>query len=520
MNWQPKQPAIRALVRAFQQQTSPLYVVGGVVRDYLLNQSADTTDIDLAVEHSALPVAQRVADRLGWSFYPLDAERDVARLVFNASGERPLVCDVATVRGGSLEADLLLRDFTVNALAIVLEPGGQRLVDVCGGLRDLEQRQLRRVTAASFADDPARLLRAVRFVHQLGFTLEEQTLIQVKRMSTTVKLASAERVRDELWKIFATPTPADAVDDLNSYGLIPHILPEVRLLVGVEQSPPHDLDVYGHTLRVVRYAAQLRDWLREPVAEAAEPGGEWQEALAPWRARLRQHFAQPLAGGRTRAEWLVWHALLHDVGKPASRTVEQPTRGDVRIRFIGHEQVSAELVANRLQQLRFARQEIDLAAAVAAGHMRPHGLHEAFAGQPISRRAAYRYFRDVGGRQFSQLAGVDTLLVALADRLGTYPDRPPAWDDYLRHVEGLLAYAFASDGLQTTQERPILDGDTLMERLHLAPGRQVGEILAHVLEAQAAGEVQDLDGALGVARRWLDERQPAAEAEQPWQPLF
>jgi hypothetical protein len=118
------------------------------------------------------------------------------------------------------------------------------------------------------------------------------------------------------------------------------------------------------------------------------------------------------------------------------------------------------------------------------------------------------------------LAGVDTLLVALADRLGTYPDRPPAWDDYLRHVEGLLAYAFASDGLQTTQERPILDGDTLMERLHLAPGRQVGEILAHVLEAQAAGEVQDLDGALGVARRWLDERQPAAEAEQPWQPLF
>lgn len=516
MNWQPKQPAFRALVRAFEQETSPLYVVGGVVRDYLLNQSAETTDLDLVVEHSALPTARRVADRLGWAFYPLDAERDVARLVFNAAGEHPLVCDVASVRGGSLEADLLLRDFTVNALAIVLEPGGRRLVDVCGGVRDLELRQLRRVSPASFADDPVRLLRAVRFIHQLGFTLEEQTLIQVKRMSTTVKLVSAERMRDELWKILATPTPAAAVDDLNSFALMPHVLPEVSWLVGVEQSPPHDLDVYGHTLRVVGYAAQLRDWLRGPVAAAPEPGGDWQETLAPWRSRLRQHFAQPLAGGRTRAEWLVWHALLHDIGKPNTRTVERSTAGEMRIRFIGHEQVSAELVAYRLNQLRFARQEIDLAAAVAAGHMRPHQLHDAFAGQPVSRRAAYRYFRAVGGRQFSQLAGVDTLLVALADQLGIYPDRPPHWDTYLGHIEGLLAYAFASDGLQTTQQRPILDGDTLMERLHLTPGRQVGEILEHVLEAQAAGEVHNLDDALAAAHRWLDERKPAAELAPPW----
>lgn len=516
MNWQPKRPAIRALVRAFQQQTSPLYVVGGVVRDYLLDQRAETTDIDLVVEHSALPTARRVADRLGWAFYPLDAERDVARLVFTASGERPLVCDVASVRGGSLEADLLLRDFTVNALAIVLEPGGQRLVDVCGGLRDLERRLLRRVTAASFADDPARLLRAVRFVHQLRFTLEEETLIQVKRMSTTVKLASAERVRDELWKILATATPAAALDDLNSLGLMPHVLPEVRLLVGVKQSPPHDLDVYGHTLRVVGYAAQLRDWLREPAGGVPDTGAGWQERLAPWRSRLRQHFAQPLAGGRTRAEWLVWHALLHDIGKPNARTVERQTEGNVRVRFIGHEQVSAELLAHRLHQLRFGRQEIDLAVAVAAGHMRPHQLHAAFTGEPISRRAAYRYFRDVGGRQFSQLAGVDTLLVALADQLGIYPDRPPAWEAYLTHVEQLLAYAFSSDGLETTQQRPILDGDTLMQRLHLAPGRQVGEILEHVLEAQAAGEVSNLDDALAVARRWLDERQPVVEPASQW----
>ncbi|HMN31332.1 MAG TPA: hypothetical protein PKE45_24485, partial [Caldilineaceae bacterium] len=114
----------------------------------------------------------RVADRLGWAFYPLDPDRDVARLVFNTSNERPLVCDVAALRGGALAADLRLRDFTVNALAFLLNGGAEvELIDVTGGLADLAARRLRRVTATSFADDPVRLLRAIRFVHQLGFVL-------------------------------------------------------------------------------------------------------------------------------------------------------------------------------------------------------------------------------------------------------------------------------------------------------------------------------------------------------------
>src|SRR5437868_1678082 len=130
MNWQPAHPAFRALLNAFSQQTSPVYVVGGVVRDFLLGKANQLSDLDLVLGQAALPTARRVADQLGWSFYPLDPARDVARLVFTANNGEPLVCDIASLRGESIEADLWARDFTVNAMAFALERNGPlRLID-------------------------------------------------------------------------------------------------------------------------------------------------------------------------------------------------------------------------------------------------------------------------------------------------------------------------------------------------------------------------------------------------------
>jgi poly(A) polymerase len=506
MNWQPKQPAFRVLLKAFLEQTTPLYVVGGVVRDYLLAQQNDKTDLDLVVEQAALPIARRVADRLGWAYYPLDEGRDVARLVFAAGSGEPLVCDVASMRDGSLEADLRARDFTINAMAFaVTQREPPHLIDPYGGQRDLAQRLIRRVTATSLAEDPVRMLRAVRLSRQLAFAIEEETLIQIKRMSTTVKLASAERVRDELWKILTSHQPEQAIEDLRQFNLLPHVLPEVGLTSGVQQSAPHYQDVYAHMLRTVHFAVQLRNWIAGIPAPLTNHQQQWQTGLAPWRARLRQHFAQPLAVGRSRLDWLVWHALLHDIGKPATRSTEPQPDGSVRIRFLEHEQASAALIGERLSQLRFNRPEIALAQASAAGHMRPHQLHAAFRGQPISRRACYRFFRDVGGKQFSQLAGVDTIMLALADLQAIYPTTPPDWAGYLTHANELLTFAFAQDGLTATQQKPLLDGHTLMEYLQLAPSRQVGVLLEAVLEAQAAGEIQTADEALQLASRRLAE---------------
>lgn len=591
MKWQPRHPAMRTVVRAFVAETTPVYAVGGVVRDFLLARETDKTDVDLLLERAALPTAQRIANRLGWAFYPLDATRDVARLVFTATSGDPLVCDVASLRGGSLETDLRSRDFTVNAMAFALSAGDEAtLIDPCNGQADLALRCIRRVTPTSFAEDPVRLLRAVRFVHQLGFSLDEETRLQIKRMGSTVKLASAERIRDELWKILATDAPAAALDDLRLLGLLPQVLPEVGLTEGVEQrfgqtaathdwlldppppskpaapAPPskpiapewsdvewsigewatgewdssyetptvewataewhsdgwagdeqlHEADgldgesaptwdVYTHTLAAVTHAATIRRWLKGEVEPPSEPDS-WQAALMPWRTHLRQHFAQPLAVGRTRADWLPWHALLHDIGKPATRSLEPDATGALRVHYVGHERASAAQAASLLDRLRFGRQEVAMAAAVAAHHMRLHQIHAAFAGRPISRRACFRFFRLVGGRQFSQLLGVDAVMVALADMQARPQQRPPDWPDVLAHCAQLITFAFAADGLRHTQDNPLLDGNGLMQAFHLQPGRQVGEILEHILEAQAAGEIQSRAEALTLAHRRLHEQ--------------
>ncbi len=516
MQWKPHHPAFQHLLAALLAQHTPVYVVGGVVRDYLLGRRDKVSDLDLVIDSAALPLAKRVADQLGWAFYPLDEAREVARLVFTANIGEPLVCDIARIRGGSLEGDLLMRDFTINAMAFAIErPGSATLIDICGGERDLQARIVRRVSAASLADDPARLLRAVRFAVQFNFALDEQTMLQIKRVCSTVTLASAERLRDELWKMLATDEPARAIEEMRKVGLLVHILPEVDQMVGVEQSYPHYLDVYQHTLVAMQYAAQLRNWLLGRPLPALNPSGQGesrgtptilrgQQFLATQLMALRHHFAQLPAANHTRAEWLVWHALLHDIGKPASRTEEiQPDQG-VRYRFFNHERLSAELTQLRLTALRFSRTEVALAHAVVAHHMRPHLLISAFVDEPISRRARYRFFRDIAGRDADHPLGIDALCLALADYAAIHRQSPPPnWDHYLTQVNDLLTYAFATDGLGAIERQPLVDGHILMQHLQLSPGRQVGALLERLLEAQAAGDITTPEAALTLATQLL-----------------
>jgi putative nucleotidyltransferase with HDIG domain len=411
------------------------------------------------------------------------------------------------MRGGSIERDLHARDFTINALAVEWRGRTARpVLDLVGGRADLERGLLRRVSPSSLAEDPVRLLRGVRFAAQLGFEIEEETQQQMLRMPETVRLASAERVRDELWKLLQSEDPAAAVELLNRFGLLPYVLPEVNDLQGVAQSAPHVLDVYRHTLRTVTHAAEFRRWLfGKPVADCSPASQAWQATLAPWRYRLQEHFLQALAAEHLRGEWLVWHALLHDIGKPGTRTVEVANGDGPRYRFFGHEELGVRLGRERLEALRFSRQEVWLAETVIETHMRPHHLHASFGAAPISRRACFRYFRDSGGRSFDQLPGVDTVLLALADYQAIYAaPEPPGWQQYLAHAGQLLAFALDAEGL-TQVRQPLVDGHTLMRYFDLKPGREIGHLLERLQEAQAAGEIRTADEALALAATWVVE---------------
>ncbi len=492
-------PDFAGVVDALLNERETLYVVGGAVRDYLLGRSAGVTDLDLALPGPVLPAARRVADRLGWAYYPLDTERDVARIVLSREGAPPLVCDLAALRG-DLAADLALRDFTVNALALELRLGAStRLVDLCGGVDDLEARQIRVVSRESLAADPIRLLRAVRFARQLDFAIAAETESQLRSLAARVCEASPERQRDELWKILALPQPADALADLHRLGLLVYVLPEAAALDSVAQSEPHRLDVFGHTAQVMNYAASLRDWFNGQTDRL--PDADLQEALAPWREKLAAHLSEELSTGHSRADWLVWHALFHDTGKPAAFSEEVDDTGARRIRFFGHEEISAAIAGERSDALRFSRREVQVAQAVAASHMRPHHLSESFPDGVISRRAAYRFLRDTATGSRNDRTGLDVLLLAVADRQAPGKARGGDWGEYLGGITGIIDFAFAPNRIAAGNT--LVDGNTLMRSLDLAPGRMVGFLLESIAEAQAAGEVTNADEALALAAQLL-----------------
>ena len=518
ISWQPQHPAFQALLQTVVADAAPVYVVGGVVRDHLLGTNKKLTDLDLVVQENALAVARRAANKLGWAYYAMDEARDVARLVFSAGGDNPLVCDIAGMRGPSIVSDLADRDFTINAMAFELLPNRPvTLLDNHNGRLDLEARLVRRVNATSLVTDPLRLLRAVRFAGQLGFTIEQETQDQIVRLTSALKLTSAERVRDELWKTMCVPRPDLALDELHRLGILIFVLPELYMTVDVAQSYPHYLDVFNHTALTMRFAAELRDWLMTDDVAAPSAADrpwdvpltaaptDWRDTLRPWRAQLQRHFLQTSSTGRLRAEWLVWFALLHDIGKPDTRTVEHHLNGKVVYRFFEHATVGARMCQQRLSELRFSRQEIALAEAVVAAHMRPHHLHASFQGTEISRRGVYRFFRDAGRLTAGDPAGVDTLLLWLADVQAIYADPPPSWDQILAHLHQMLAFVFTDQGDHDTRKRPLVDGHMLMAELELSPGPQIGQLLEQILEAQAAGEIATADDALKLAQSLLPE---------------
>ena len=483
-------PLIAAAQAVCVQRSVRSWLVGGAVRDVLLGRAVH--DWDLAVEHDAIALARATADRLAADVYVLDAEHDIARVIVD--GE---VIDFARLRGGSIERDLTERDFTINALAIDLDQP-DRLIDLVDGQHDLDEGIIRAIGETSLTDDPVRLLRAVRLSASLSFAIDPVTAGWIKPHAALIASASAERVRDELIRLLLEPGAADNLLLLDAFDLLPHLLPEVAATKGVSQTRPHHWDVYEHTRRVLdALELILSRLLGLPQADDTAcmlptiPAFAWDGllfTLSPFTDDLRAHLGQfEISPDRSRLSILKWAALLHDIGKPATRTLDE----DDRTRFFGHEAVGAQLAADRMRGLKFSAGEIAHVSRIIRGHMRPHHLSTA----EVTRRAIYRFFRD------SQEDGVDILLLSLADHLATHgPDLDvDRWVARLDLIDKVLT-AYFEQRTEIVAPPALVSGDDVMVALNLKPGRQVGEILEAIREAQAAGEVKTKEEALRVAR--------------------
>lgn len=489
----PVAPPFRAVLDAvssfLQSEKVEAYVVGGFLRDTLVGR--ESHDVDLAVAAEPLSLGRRLADALGGHFVPLGEEHKAARIVLPPDrGVRNL--DVLPLEV-EIEADLPERDFSINALAVAVgeaaRGGDVSIIDPCGGLRDLSKGIVRALRPDIFRADALRLVRAVRLCAELGFGLEPRTAAMIRQEASLLPQTAAERRRDELMRILATPRAAVSLRLADEVGLLEPLLPELTATKGEEQPKEHEWDVFDHSLETV---AALDALLGEEKPSDGRWGRLWRllwREMEPF-PQVREHFREEVAEGHSRSALLKLGALLHDIAKPQSRIFEE----NGRMRFFGHAREGATRAAAILRDLRFSGVEVRLVQAMVKEHLRP--LQIAQDGPP-TRRALYRYFRDTGE------AAVDVLFLSLADHLATVGSRLD-WGDWQAHL-GLVGYILAQQFAEESPKAPprLVTGHDLVTDLGLEPGPVVGRLLEAIREAQAAGEVASREEALELARREL-----------------
>jgi tRNA nucleotidyltransferase/poly(A) polymerase len=489
----PVQQILERIVTALPPET-PVYLVGGAVRDLLC--SRPTHDLDFALPYNAIRTGRQLANALNTAFYPLDTERDTGRLILNDEVLGRLVIDVTGFRGADLESDLRDRDFTINAIAIDLRQPA-KLIDPLGGARDLQNRVLRPCSPTALEDDPIRILRAVRLSIEFALRIPTETTRLMRQALPGLAGVSAERLRDEVFRILDGPAPASAIRILDILGALPYVLPELPALKGVTQPPPHILDVWHHTLATVQELGNVLNVLNQeydPESAANWALGLVSLRLGRFRQQLRAHLDVQLNPDRSLPSLIYLAALFHDISKPQSAQTDT----DGRIHFYNHDRKGKEISRKRSRALRLSNPEIERLASIVRYHMRPILL--ARSEELPSRRAIYRFFRDAG------VSGVEVCLLSLADTLATYgPVLPQATWIHLVDVIRILLEAWWEQSEEIVSPPALLNGSDLMEHFKLSPGPQVGQLLEMIREAQAAGELQDRTQALAFARLKLDQ---------------
>ena len=430
-------PLVAELGKVFAQAGHDLYLVGGSVRDALMGRLGHdldfTTDARPDTTEAILRRCTHTTWDIGRAFGTIGAQIDdwvVEVTTYRADAYHPDSRKPEIVYGDTLEDDLIRRDFTVNAMA--LHDMTRAFSDPYAGLADIVAGVLRTPfpPERSFSDDPLRMMRAARFTSQLGFTVTDEVRAAMTDMAGRISIISAERVRDELSRTLLTDHPRAGLDLLVTTGIADHVLPELPALRLERDEHHRHKDVYEHSLTVLDQSIDLE--------------------------RRRGH--EPDLTGRLAA-------LLHDVGKPATRRFEPGGK----VSFHHHDVVGAKLVRKRLKALAYPSQIVKDVSKLVELHLRFHGYGD----QGWTDSAVRRYVRDAGD-QLERLhiltrSDCTTRNRRKAERLEF------AYDDLERRIADLTAKE------ELAAIRPDLDGEEIMATLGIKPGPAVGKAYKFLL---------------------------------------
>jgi len=446
-------PVAKELGDRFQAAGHELYLVGGAVRDLVTGRLAPGVDTDFATDASPAEVSRLLrgwADALylvGVKFGTVGARRHGELFEITTFREERYPEDErkpAVTFAKDIETDLSRRDFTINAMAVRLPDG--EFVDPFEGVKDLAAKLLDTPLdpEVAFTDDPLRMLRAARFVSQLGVTPARRVVEAIGRMRERLRIVSSERIRDELDKMLAGDSAGAGLAVVVESGLADEFLPELPALQ-LEQDPVHrHKDVLRHTFAVVE--------------------------------RLEPDPVLRLAG------------LLHDIGKPSTREITPDG-----VSFHHHEVVGARMAEQRLRELRYPNSTVEEVRTLVELHLRFHGYGEGW-----TDAAVRRYVRDAGPLldKLNQLTR--------ADCTTRDPKRAERFARLQDDLEERIARLAEQENLDAM--RPALDGRQVMERLGIEPGPVVGEALAYLMDVRMErGEISEEEG-YALLDAWSKER--------------
>lgn len=466
----------RTLLSAVQSHAASrkaaLYVVGGCLRDlFLFKERSEQTkvDIDFCLRQDAVPFGRGLARKLKAGFVVLDEDHACCRVVLTSR----VTLDFTSFRSASLEADLRLRDFSVNSLALPLADilarptqSHSMVIDPCAGVKDLRSGTLRMCYPKTFVDDPLRILRLFSLAASCRLRPDRAALAAAKKHRLLLKDVSCERVRDELFRLFSSDRCIDQLFSMDRQEVLSVVLPELDGLRKLVRRGANAFDMWRHTL----------DTLGELEKLLPQVAGD------PFVAA---YCRQELCPGRSRWQLLKLAALLHDAGKPSTFAMRKG-----KVTFYGHERVGSAMAADAARRLKLSAAETRSLRRLIFLHLRPGYLASS---ATVTPRARFRFFRDAADDSLG------LVLLALADQRAT---RGYAALERIRRRYERLMRSLLMEYVRLQQERPaarLVDGHDLMKAFSLDPGPLVGRLLARLQEQQALGKIRDKRQALAAA---------------------
>ncbi len=455
-------PIFRRIARIAKEQGVDAYVVGGYVRDYYLHRPS--TDVDVVVVGSGIALAEALGRELRTkvSVYKtfgtaMLRTRDGVEVEFVGARRESYSRDSRKpqVEAGSLEDDQRRRDFTINALAWSLsEERFGELVDPFYGMEDLEDCLIRTPCDPdiTFSDDPLRMMRAVRFASQLGFTIDDETFEAIRRNAERIHIVSRERIITELNKIVLSPVPSIGFTLLEKSGLLPLIFPELSALKGVEKRGKHaHKDNFRHTLQVVDNVARRSDDL-----------------------------------------WLRWAAVLHDVGKPQCKGYDPK----IGFTFHGHEVVGSKMVPAIFRRLKLPMNEhMKFVQKLVFLHLRPIILSEDLVTDSAVRRLLFEAGDDVE----------KLMLLCEADITSGIDEKVQRYLKNFELVRHKMKDLEERDRIRNFQ--PPITGEIIMQPYGIPPCQVIGEIKEQIKNAILDGVIpNEYEAAYGLMERLAAER--------------